>query len=172
MKRLVSTCHTGSVTGVNRRAGRGETCKHARRVRRGENTLLLKWAQTRAKRGNIHINRRQYLGLLEFTMQFERTYLINGVCVIKRPLLSLSLSLPPSTHARAADTHVHAAKFGETTQKISYLSRGLISCIMDLIVFAHCSRAPIRSERGCFILPLNVFPIDHCSKDVINNLRA
>lgn len=29
MKRLVSTCHTGFDTGVNRHAGRGETCKHA-----------------------------------------------------------------------------------------------------------------------------------------------
>lgn len=28
MKRLVSTCHTGSDTGVNRQAGWGETCKH------------------------------------------------------------------------------------------------------------------------------------------------
>lgn len=71
MKRLVSTCHTGSDSGVNRHAGRGETCKHT-----GGKHAAFKTDAKPRKRGNIHISRRQYFAPLEFTIQSERTHLM------------------------------------------------------------------------------------------------
>lgn len=71
--------------------------------------------------GSIHISRRQYRGLLEFTLRRERAHLIDGVWAI------LNRTRP----------HVQTARFG-MTQTISYLLYRLILCIMDLIVFAQC----------------------------------
>lgn len=131
MKRLVSTCHTGFDTGVNRHAGRGETCKHAGKraaYKTGANREIFISADV-----NISVWRSSRRNLT----QFERTHLINGVRVIKR-CLRPALSHPRAcARARRAVSHVHAGKF-RMTQKISSLTRGLILCIMGLIVFAHC----------------------------------
>lgn len=171
MKRLVSTCQTGSDTGVNRHAGRGETCKHTHAA------FQTGAKQSHAKRGNIHINTRQYAGPSEFTKQFERTRLINGVCVIKRPPPPppppsphlLTCTRPPRTRTRA-----HRQVWNDTKCILFVMRTNIMyygpNCFCTLL-HAH-ARAPIKSESGCFILPLNVFPIDHCSKDVINNLKA
>ena len=162
MKRLVSTCHTGSDTGVNRRAGRRETCKHAgtrAAFKRGTN------------RGNIHISARRYASLLEFT-----THAFDGwrffVIVIKKKKKD-PLHLPNAlsrTYLRARAT----GKF-RMTKDVPFVMRTNImyyapNCFC-ILLYAR-TRAPIKSECCCFILPLNVFPIDHCTKDVINNLRA
>lgn len=96
---------------------------------------------------------------LEFTLRHERGHLIDGVWMILN---------------RSRRTHVQTAMFG-MARAISYLSYRLILCIMVLTVFAQCfTHAHTRTDdrQICFIFPVNVFPIDHCSKDVINNLKA
>jgi len=163
MKRLVSTCHTGSDSGVNRRAGRGETCK-----------LTWKHAAFKrgAKRGNIHISRRQYSSLLQFTIQFERAHLINGVLCDKE--VPSTQHLPARAHALTCTRHGHIGAHGQVQNGIKDILFVIPTNIMHYAPNCFCTLlyAPIKSECCCFILPLNVFPIDHCTKDVINNLKA
>lgn len=153
MKRLVSTRHPGSDARVNMHAKAGET-----RV----NTP-----------GNLPV--------------FHQMY-IHGKHSYKQAPISRSLGVHAcdvNAHIwlmafwvilNRTRPHVQTARFG-MTQTISYLLYRLILCIMDLIVFAQCfthTRTHTRTDdrQICFIFPLNVFPIDHCSKDVINNLKA
>lgn len=156
MKRLVSTRHTRSEARANTRARLGDARAHARKP-------------PAFKEVNMYIDRkysRQQTSVswtLELTRRHERGHLMDGVWMI----------LNRSRRARA---HVQTAKFG-MAQTISYLSYRLILCIMALTVFAQCftrTHAHTRTDdrQICFIFPLNVFPIDHCSKDVINNLKA
>lgn len=133
---------------------------------------LIKQTQNNAKGGKYSYQQTSiYAGPLEFTKQSEDTCLINGVCVIKRP----PPPPPPSpVFLPYVHTDAHTCKFA-TTQNILFVMRTNImyygrNCFCALLCAR--ARAPIKSESGCFILPLNVFPIDHCSKDVINNLKA
>lgn len=103
-------------------------------------------------------------------MQFERAHLINDVCVIKRP------PTPLSYHHSYVNAYARVQRqvCDDTNDILFVMWTNIVyygpNCFCTLL-YAH-TRATIKSERGSFILPLNVFPIDHCSKDVINNLKA
>lgn len=152
MKRLVSTWHTGSDTAVNRHAGWGETWKHT-----GKQVAF----KSCAKRGNIHISTRQYLP--EFTLQFGCTLLINDA---SRRSHSYS-----HAHARA-----NSRVWDDTNDILFVIWTNIMyygpNCFCTLLC-AHTRTGDHQIwTRLLYFFPLNVFPIDHCSKDVINNLKA
>lgn len=164
--------------------GWGETCKHTLPILSFKKKKKEK-RRGGTKRGNIHISRRQYLGLLEFTAQFGPAHSINSVWMIKRPPPHTHTP-PPPPHRPPRFTHLIArtractqASFGDDTNDIlfvmwtdiMYYGTNCFCAMLYARTLSH-THTHIKSERGCFILPLNVFPIDHCSKDVINNLKA